>query len=158
MAKMGLLSLWTRAVGGPVSISLNFVSERSFTGGFAEQYGSVFATPGIAEKGYFDVTVEVTAPGGHSSVPPRHTVSLSVNGPENDPITHQSTRALGFLRRFSFSMRHIRLKCISYVPQPHPDPSSSIEWITHRREKIHCTARLSAWLNMARVCLYHTGS
>ncbi|KAF8627116.1 hypothetical protein AX17_006376, partial [Amanita inopinata Kibby_2008] len=41
--------------------------------GFSEQYGSVFATPGIAEKGYFDVRVEVATKGGHSSVPPRHT-------------------------------------------------------------------------------------
>ncbi|KAJ7672673.1 hypothetical protein B0H17DRAFT_1141204 [Mycena rosella] len=28
-------------------------------------------------KGYFDVKIEIFAPGGHSSVPPRHTVSLS---------------------------------------------------------------------------------
>ncbi|KAF5375364.1 hypothetical protein D9615_008006 [Tricholomella constricta] len=42
-------------------------------GGFVEQHGSVFATPGIAEKGYMDVRVEVTAPGGHSSIPPQHT-------------------------------------------------------------------------------------
>lgn len=34
----------------------------------------MIATPGIAEKGYLDVRVEVTAPGGHSSVPPKHTV------------------------------------------------------------------------------------
>ena len=32
------------------------------------------ATPGIAEKGYIDVRVDVTSPGGHSSVPPSHTV------------------------------------------------------------------------------------
>ncbi|KAG6910025.1 hypothetical protein DXG01_013749 [Tephrocybe rancida] len=42
-------------------------------GGFAEENGAVFATPGIAEKGYLDVRVEVTSPGGHSSVPPKHT-------------------------------------------------------------------------------------
>ncbi|TBU60979.1 carboxypeptidase S [Dichomitus squalens] len=42
-------------------------------GGFAQEYGSVIATPGIAEKGYIDVRVEVTSPGGHSSVPPQHT-------------------------------------------------------------------------------------
>ncbi|KAJ7224388.1 hypothetical protein GGX14DRAFT_650082 [Mycena pura] len=42
-------------------------------GGFTDTYGSVFATPGVAEKGYLDTHVEVTSPGGHSSVPPAHT-------------------------------------------------------------------------------------
>ncbi|KAJ7767417.1 hypothetical protein DFH07DRAFT_1011128 [Mycena maculata] len=42
-------------------------------GGFADKYGTVFATPAVAEKGYLDVHVEVTSPGGHSSVPPAHT-------------------------------------------------------------------------------------
>jgi len=41
---------------------------------FIRQFGSVVALPGIAEKGYLDVLVEVTAPGGHSSIPPAHTV------------------------------------------------------------------------------------
>lgn len=45
--------------------------------GYYGQYGSVFAVLGIAEKGYYDVKVEVAAPGGHSSVPPPHTVSFS---------------------------------------------------------------------------------
>lgn len=44
--------------------------------GFSEQYGTVFAVPGVGEKGYIDVRVEVTSPGGHSSVPPPHTVSF----------------------------------------------------------------------------------
>ena len=44
--------------------------------GFGEWYGSVIATPGIAEKGYLDALLKVTAPGGHSSVPPPHTVTL----------------------------------------------------------------------------------
>ncbi|KAJ7449583.1 hypothetical protein FB451DRAFT_748797 [Mycena latifolia] len=42
-------------------------------GGFTDAYGSVFAVPAVAEKGYLDVHVEVTSPGGHSSVPPAHT-------------------------------------------------------------------------------------
>ncbi|KAF8159671.1 hypothetical protein B0H34DRAFT_704372 [Crassisporium funariophilum] len=41
--------------------------------GFMEQFGSVIASPGIAEKGLLNVRVEVTAPGGHSSIPPKHT-------------------------------------------------------------------------------------
>ncbi|KAH0836669.1 hypothetical protein J3R83DRAFT_8389 [Lanmaoa asiatica] len=43
--------------------------------GFGDQYGQVIATPGIAEKGSIDVMIEVTTPGGHSSLPPPHTVS-----------------------------------------------------------------------------------
>ncbi|KAF5344591.1 hypothetical protein D9758_013906 [Tetrapyrgos nigripes] len=42
-------------------------------GGFGEVYGTTIATPAIAEKGYMDLLVEVASPGGHSSVPPRHT-------------------------------------------------------------------------------------
>ncbi|KAF9218981.1 carboxypeptidase S [Gyrodon lividus] len=41
--------------------------------GYGEEYGQVIATPGIAEKGYVDVMIEVTSPGGHSSLPPPHT-------------------------------------------------------------------------------------
>ena len=33
------------------------------------------SSPGVAEKGKFDVRLEISAPGGHSSIPPDHTVS-----------------------------------------------------------------------------------
>ncbi|KAE9390692.1 carboxypeptidase S [Gymnopus androsaceus JB14] len=42
-------------------------------GGFKDVYGTIFATPGVAEKGHADIKLEVTSPGGHSSVPPVHT-------------------------------------------------------------------------------------
>ncbi|KAF9059428.1 hypothetical protein BDP27DRAFT_1431388 [Rhodocollybia butyracea] len=42
-------------------------------GGFTEEFGTVFATPGVTEKGYMDLRVDVASPGGHSSVPPSHT-------------------------------------------------------------------------------------
>lgn len=42
--------------------------------GFGKIFGSTFAMPGIAEKGYIDVHVEVATAGGHSSIPPDHTV------------------------------------------------------------------------------------
>ncbi len=35
--------------------------------GFYGHFGSVFATLGIAEKGYYDVKVEVASPGGQNN-------------------------------------------------------------------------------------------
>ncbi len=41
-----------------------------------ENFGTIFATPGIAEKGGLDVRVDVTSAGGHSSIPLKHTVRI----------------------------------------------------------------------------------
>jgi len=41
-------------------------------GGLASSWGSLFALPGVAEKGYLDVEIIVRMPGGHSSIPPAH--------------------------------------------------------------------------------------
>ncbi|KAI3321800.1 peptidase family M20/M25/M40 [Xylariaceae sp. AK1471] len=41
-------------------------------GGIAGSWGSTFALPGVAEKGYIDVEIIVRMPGGHSSIPPAH--------------------------------------------------------------------------------------
>jgi Gly-Xaa carboxypeptidase len=41
--------------------------------GFSVIWGSIFATPGVGEKGYTDVDISVRMPGGHSSIPPAHT-------------------------------------------------------------------------------------
>jgi Peptidase dimerisation domain. len=35
----------------------------------------MLAIPGVTEKGMYNVKVEVKGPGGHSSLPPSHTVS-----------------------------------------------------------------------------------
>ncbi|RCK62415.1 Carboxypeptidase S [Candida viswanathii] len=35
--------------------------------------GTIFAKPSTGEKGYLDIQVELTTPGGHSSIPPDHT-------------------------------------------------------------------------------------
>ncbi|KAI8633250.1 peptidase family M20/M25/M40 [Xylariaceae sp. FL1651] len=40
--------------------------------GFTSAWGSSFALPGVAEKGYIDVEIIVRMPGGHSSIPPAH--------------------------------------------------------------------------------------
>jgi Gly-Xaa carboxypeptidase len=43
--------------------------------GIENRFGTDFALPATAEKGYIDVTVTVSVPGGHSSTPPDHTAS-----------------------------------------------------------------------------------
>ncbi|KAL9616066.1 MAG: hypothetical protein Q9160_009026 [Pyrenula sp. 1 TL-2023] len=40
--------------------------------GISSIWGSSFATPGVAEKGYVDVEIVVRMSGGHSSIPPAH--------------------------------------------------------------------------------------
>ena len=45
-------------------------------GGYSESFGTIFSTPAVAEKGKLDVKIEVATAGGHSSVPPAHTVSF----------------------------------------------------------------------------------
>ena len=52
--------------------------------GFTTNWGSIFATPGVGEKGYTDVDITVRMPGGHSSIPPAHT-SIGVL---SDLVTH----------------------------------------------------------------------
>ncbi|KAG6886230.1 hypothetical protein C0993_010792 [Termitomyces sp. T159_Od127] len=67
-------------------------------GGFVQENGITIATPGIAEKGYLDVRVEVTAPGGHSSVPPKHTHSKELD---------EDYRTI--IKRAATSDKHLRL-------------------------------------------------
>ncbi|KAG1843807.1 hypothetical protein DFJ58DRAFT_844227 [Suillus subalutaceus] len=40
---------------------------------YTDMGGVVFATPSTSEKGYLDVKITLSTPGGHSSVPPSHT-------------------------------------------------------------------------------------
>ena len=44
-------------------------------GVYSDIGGTIIAIPGIAEKGLVDTRVKVSTSGGHSSVPPAHTVS-----------------------------------------------------------------------------------
>ncbi|EME79153.1 uncharacterized protein MYCFIDRAFT_34215 [Pseudocercospora fijiensis CIRAD86] len=41
--------------------------------GWQMAFGRGYATPGVAEKGYTDVSITVRTPGGHSSIPSDHT-------------------------------------------------------------------------------------
>ncbi|KAI9699867.1 MAG: hypothetical protein M1820_007042 [Bogoriella megaspora] len=40
---------------------------------FEKIWGTLFAKPGVGEKGYTDITVTIRMPGGHSSIPSDHT-------------------------------------------------------------------------------------
>ncbi|KIJ65717.1 hypothetical protein HYDPIDRAFT_39633 [Hydnomerulius pinastri MD-312] len=67
-------------------------------GGGCEKDGDViFANPSVSEKGYLDVQVEVSTPGGHSSVPPEHTgiglLSRLVTAIEDNPHKPQLIRS-----------------------------------------------------------------
>ncbi|KAI6000975.1 hypothetical protein F5J12DRAFT_906522 [Pisolithus orientalis] len=58
--------------------------------------GIYFASLAVSEKGYFDARVEVTSPGGHSSIPPAHTsiglLSLAISAIEANPHTPELLR------------------------------------------------------------------
>ncbi|KAH9815662.1 Peptidase dimerization domain [Teratosphaeria destructans] len=41
--------------------------------GLSNNWGLTFATPGVGEKGYTDVSIIIRKPGGHSSIPTDHT-------------------------------------------------------------------------------------
>ncbi|KAM0754519.1 carboxypeptidase S [Meredithblackwellia eburnea MCA 4105] len=52
--------------------SVLLIVDEGFTG-VDQAYGTTFARLGMAEKGSFSIQLDVLTPGGHSSVPPRHT-------------------------------------------------------------------------------------
>jgi Gly-Xaa carboxypeptidase len=60
------------------SLNAYVLNQLNYSAGIENKLGTPFATLGVAEKGYTDVRVEVTSPGGHSSIPPPHTVSLNL--------------------------------------------------------------------------------
>ncbi|EAU90337.2 Gly-X carboxypeptidase [Coprinopsis cinerea okayama7 len=88
----GTLAPFIKDLYGKDGIAL-IVDEGS---GFTRDLGSWIASPGVAEKGYFNVKAEVRTPGGHSSVPPPHTsigilAALLVHV-EKNPVKAELTR------------------------------------------------------------------
>jgi Gly-Xaa carboxypeptidase len=51
-----------------------FIIDEGFSG-IEDVYGTRLAALGMAEKGSVSVVIKVDTPGGHSSVPPKHTGS-----------------------------------------------------------------------------------
>ncbi|KAF8312643.1 Zn-dependent exopeptidase [Clavulina sp. PMI_390] len=89
--------------GGECSGILQFlVTKRSIQilGFLADEHGIFVALPDIGEKGYLDVRVEISTPGGHSSVPPPHTsiglLALSIALIERNPHTPHLSRTSPF--------------------------------------------------------------
>jgi len=57
----------------------------------------VTALPSVAEKGYLDVHLTVSSPGGHSSIPPVHTVEFFVSDPLVFTLTPTFIQSIGLL-------------------------------------------------------------
>lgn len=57
---------------------VNDAQNWNITGGYSVSDEVIMSSPAVAEKGKFDVRFEVSAPGGHSSIPPEHTVRIFV--------------------------------------------------------------------------------
>lgn len=73
--------------------------------GLRDQWGTLFALPAVAEKGYLDVEVIVRMPGGHSSVPPKHNgigvmaeLIRSIEANTYEPHFHEENPFLGQLQ------------------------------------------------------------
>ncbi|CDO72068.1 hypothetical protein BN946_scf184962.g11 [Trametes cinnabarina] len=66
-------------------------------GGYRVTDNVIMSTPGVAEKGKFDVRFEISAPGGHSSVPPEHTsigmLAAVIKQLESNPHTAHLNRS-----------------------------------------------------------------
>ena len=97
-----------------------------YPAGLTRQFGSIIASPGIAEKGYIDVLVEVTAPGGHSSIPPSHTVISCfqyLDHPDLRVIEHRnSLRPSRTLRGTSLQSQHCQFLRSYHVYDYHLRP------------------------------------
>lgn len=90
----------------------------TFAGIIQQLFGSVVALPAVVEKGYMDLRLSVASPGGHSSIPPKHTVREAT--PQPRPIPDASYRASAF-----WLLSLLRLKPILF-PQSYPEVFRSL--------------------------------
>ncbi|KAL0961081.1 hypothetical protein HGRIS_006064 [Hohenbuehelia grisea] len=109
---------------------------------FAERNGTVYAQPGIAEKGMMTVQMNVTTPGGHSAVPPRHTsiafLSLLLAELDSQPLPPHLYRNSSHFQSLECSAQH--------------DPEIS----SHLRSLIMDARRSDASLSVLQEELLHT--
>ena len=101
--------------------------------GVYNSWGSDFAMPGVAEKGYIDVEIIVRMPGGHSSIPPAHngigvTAELITKIEANpyEPRLYSENPFLGFLKCGAAHSPEFPSKLKKLLPS-HKGASSYIE-------------------------------
>ncbi|THH17830.1 hypothetical protein EW146_g3048 [Bondarzewia mesenterica] len=79
-------------------------------GGYEIHNGVIFSAPNVAEKGKLNVRIEVTTPGGHSSVPPPHTsiglLSTLITSLEDHPLLPTLFRNSTYFRSLQCSAAH----------------------------------------------------
>lgn len=73
--------------------------------GYSTIWGTPFALPAVAEKGYIDVEIIVRMPGGHSSIPPVHNgigviaeLAMLIEANRYEPHLHTENPFLGLLQ------------------------------------------------------------
>ncbi|KAJ9629459.1 hypothetical protein H2203_001833 [Taxawa tesnikishii (nom. ined.)] len=99
--------------------------------GVENKWGTDYAAPAVAEKGYTDVTITIRMPGGHSSVPSWHTsigvLSEFITLIEAHPFTPRLDDKNPFLGQ---------LQCGAEYS---PDFPSKLRKLLHKRSKPHNT-------------------
>ncbi|KZV64635.1 carboxypeptidase S [Peniophora sp. CONT] len=79
-------------------------------GAYANHDGAVIASPGVAEKGYINVQIEITNLGGHSSVPTPHTgiglMAAMVKALEDNPFPTALLRHKTYFANLQCSAAH----------------------------------------------------
>ena len=101
--------------------------------GVYNSWGSDFAMPGVAEKGYIDVEIIVRMPGGHSSIPPAHNgigvmaeLITKIEANPYEPRLYSENPFLGFLKCGAAHSPEFPSKLKKLLPS-HKGASSYIE-------------------------------
>ncbi|KAK4097661.1 carboxypeptidase S [Parathielavia hyrcaniae] len=94
--------------------------------GFERAWGTLFAKPGTAEKGYTDISITVRMPGGHSSVPSDHT-SIGILSELITKIESEQYRA----RLVDSNPYYTQLQCGAAYSPEFPDQLKLL--LRHRR-------------------------
>ncbi|EAQ88483.1 hypothetical protein CHGG_05102 [Chaetomium globosum CBS 148.51] len=101
---------------------------------FERAWGTLFAKPGTAEKGYTDVSITVRTPGGHSSVPSDHT-SIGILSQLITEIESEQYRT----RLVDSNPYYTQLQCgAAYSPE---FPSKLRKLLHHRQPHNTCHAK-----------------